>query len=839
MNNTMQNINNPAASENPLSVAADQIVENRRTQAKQFITKRQQLKSISETVDSLIEISCSKIWADIMSQNQEREKLWSTISPELIQLRDNLSNALTEGAFNSAYSRATRTYVNIGAVGIKREGKSSFIRNATSLDEWLIPNRGGDDPCTTAPINIINGELLDSKGAKVSNVARVHYYSVPELCEYLNLYIQELGGADKYHIGTEVKTREKFKQICLELHPNCNKDPHFGNGDIENKKTFLKYLQHAPNYADSLLEYEYDNEGNIKRDENGMPVTTAESYIDYKIEDILLKGETGQKYYSSVSYYTSPGSSEEVYSSFATKFAEIATSFNIGNSPVYNIQFLDTPGIGESKAGIEQTMSDAITAKLDAVIVVAAVGNSKSDGDKNKLVNLLRVKLTEKSNVANWLFYALNIFQDNVNPESIKKAKDNIIESLTIAQDSNPIHLKDSHFRYMDLKNRCGLNEKKKVTSQDPVNPFVLEILTELIPNITNIDLGFFRDGKAQYNAIIEKWKDLKANLEALSAILPSTDTSIKVEKIIEELGKALASKVEWNNILETTIKPNLEPFKQETPGKYVLKVLEMDGANTDFNDRSHDNLVAFCTANIKHLNQYSFRESHYNQNISFMDYTSRKIALQTELIDAVGKLIKEEEAITLLNQFKNSLREVFLKEGRLEFIESDVAFWWRSVADYMKKQQVCPKLEKRFRDIANLSIRAKEQLSGTITKTIQESLWHDDFGGKNQGFRFNEYIEALTSFVRSLLVLEQYSKDLIEIEVFDKEIKNIQNNITTTLDRISEICNSTDSIENAETRNELRAFYNMHLDEVLKNDSTAAISAVVSRWRETIKLSL
>lgn len=823
---------------NPLSVITQSIVEARRAQSHTFETKHKHLTDIRNVLLRITELSKSDIWERVISEKEDRNFLWSQIFPFSESLLELIDKSLTEGSFGSAYARATRSYVNIGAIGIKREGKSSFISQATSLNPWLIPSRDGDDPCTTASINVINGYIINDDKSKVTDTARVHFYSVPEIVEYLNLYLDELKGSDKYKFGADITTRKQFENKCKELFTLIKPDGSVGDGDIQNRRTFLKYLEFASQYAEFLLEYVYDDNGKIKRDKYGNPVTTTLSYKDYAITEVVKGGAEGKEYYSSVSYYDSPNGETEVYRSFATKFAEVAQIFNIGDSPVTNIQFLDTPGIGESKAGIEKTLSDAITMKLDAVIIVKAVGNSKSDQDNNQFYQILRKRLNSKGSAGKWLYYVLNIWKSKITQGGILKARTKIIEDLTEAQNSAAsISLDPSHFRYMNLKDGCEIHEDGTVGEfNNPVNSYLEYILNALVPEILSIDTDFFKDGYKEYNELIAKWNNLRPLIEQLSYNLPVSDTSMKVEKIIEDLGAKLTSLATWNKILESNIKPNLSSFQQAKAGFYVLQVLRIHDSSTDLSNPSYEILKSLCSKYVAILNQYSFRENHYNQNKSFTDYTSRKIALQNLLIDEVKKLIVEEDAKAALDRFKLSLSEAFNTIGKFSFIPASPDSWWFDVADYLKKEQLCPSLERRFRDVAKRYINVREQLSGTITATIQQSLRNDDFGG-GEGFSFDTYENALCSFIRSLLIIEGFAKNLIELEVFDKELKNIQNNITTDLDRVSEICDTTDNIENAQTRKELRAFYNAHLDEVLKNDEDAAVTAVVTRWKELLKL--
>lgn len=819
---------------NPLTAYTAEVVRIRRENAPSFERMKQRLERIYASLRLIFELSSLPVWNKLIDKTESRQQLWNEILLLAKPQRDVVSHAISDGSFASAYERATREYVNIGAVGITREGKSTFIRKASSLSEWLIPTRGGDNPCTTASINIINGPLVDRKGQKFTSIARVHYYAVPEMVAYINQYIKELGGKDEYLLGAEITTRKQFISECKILSAKIAGDENFADNNIEHRKTFQKYLDKVDSYADRLLEYIYDEDGNIMRDEDGFPCTTSQEYTDYPIGDIEKEGETAKKYYSSVSYYDSPLGTVELYCSFATKYAEVAKSFNIGNSPVENIQFLDTPGIGESKAGIERTLSDAIAMKLDAVIVVKAVGYSKSGADNNSFYSILRKRLSSKKTTDKWLYFALNVFQGNIQKGDIEKAQNNVKESLSIKQSSSSISIRDDHFRYMDLKLDKQLDIKGDLmpTQGAYVSNYIESILQNLVPDIKDIDAEFFSEGLSEYHNIDKSWRDLLKKIEALLECLPSFETSKQVEQKIEGLGLKLLNHPYWGTFLEDSIDPNLDSFKNARLGEFVLKSLCVIDDCMTFEDLSFEKVLKpFCEKH-KEVLYRSFNGSNYDHNRSFTDYTATKEQLFKVLVEAVECLIVEDKAEEKLQEHITYLKNAFIEDGCFGFIPSEGANWWKDAAEYLRRQHICPRIAERFSKIAELSINLKEALAGSIRSSISKSLKNDDFSNAV----FSTYIQALCSFIRSLLLIENIAKAEIEKDIFNEAIETHQSNIILALDDVANICNNQGNIRNQETRNELRAFYNLHLAEVLKGEDVAE-KAYVSKWREIIQM--
>ena len=163
--------------------------------------------------------------------------------------------------------------------------------------------------------------------------------------------------------------------------------------------TFEKYRMNIGDYVGNLIESDEDPK-----------------YRDFEISEIEKGEEEGREYYSSVSYYESPGAVDgsEVYTSFSTKEAQIFTNdFNIvGEDDVNNIQFLDTPGIGEQKVDIDTILSRAITKDLDIVIGIRKIGGEGAGSQLGEkyLFNALRKSINTWPKSKEWIYFILNSF---------------------------------------------------------------------------------------------------------------------------------------------------------------------------------------------------------------------------------------------------------------------------------------------------------------------------------------------------------------------------------------------------------------------------------------------
>lgn len=612
------------------------------------------------------------------------------------------------------------------------------------------------------------------------------------------------------------------------------KDGQFGNKQTISRQNFKKYLIHVSEYVDRIYE--------VHRDENGNEITKGATYKDYFIADINEKGALAKEYYSSVSYYNGPAGTEEVYTSFATKLAEVYTSFKIGDEYVRNIQFLDTPGIGENKVGIEKTLSDAVTMKLDIVLVVKAAGNSKSDTDTEKFNELIRERLTGKDTASTWVYYILNVWKDKIKKGDIKKLRDSIQSGLKEAQSSDKIVLADNHFRYMDLKNGAALSIDGDVLEyQNPVNEYLSDILNSLIGQIRAIDEEFFTLGEKAYVGIIQEWKELHQTIKTIKKYLPSLEPHFLAEDLIKKLSPALTEVANWSTLIAETVKPDLKPFKEDTIGNYVAKVLHSDRGDITFDNPSTQakDIELFYDKNKLNIEKYGcFRQSYFRDNSNFIEYSSVKRELRNALIGGILALIKDKPAQKKLVQYKSDLQGVLCDKGGFSFIISNTENWWADVADFLGDEPNCTSLEELFRAVSTLNIDLQDKLKDTIETSMGNSLHHDDFGDPDE-YNFEDYPSSVCSFIHSLLNIEQFAKGVVEKGIIDEALDKIQYSISLRLDNIVSMCGTATNVTNSKTRDELSAFYQRHLDDIFQDNDNAKKMAVVKRWDDLIKVKI
>lgn len=441
-----------------LSEYTSLIVKQRDSKKNEFSSMSNELKKMQSLVENVKNLSTNNAWSRVISKIHD-EELWERIYEKTLNLEKELVPFVSEnGTFTIAKGRIDRDYVNVGAIGITREGKSEFTATTTNLDAWALPRREGK-PCTTAPVNVINGASKDRK----SQFIRVYYNTVSDMAVLFHSFLMELGDTNDESTLLKIKTRLQLAEWVKTNRDRIDNDPTIGKRNLGSKKiSFFEYLDNLPKYINRLIE----NEDDLK-------------YEDYELSDIEHGRDLdkSKRYYSSVSYYSGPAGTEKLYTSFSTKKAEVYTSFDIDGEDVSNLQFLDTPGIGEQKPGLKSILSEAITTQLDIILIIRAVNPNKTNtSDLEDLIDSIRTRLTGKSHARESLFFVLNMWDDSAIIASYKDGvdeRDFIIKRLNQLQDTDSISLPENHFRMIRVPSQVELLQDGNTNDNNPIGKFL------------------------------------------------------------------------------------------------------------------------------------------------------------------------------------------------------------------------------------------------------------------------------------------------------------------------------------------------------------------------------
>lgn len=794
-----------------LSELTDSIVKTRGSKSDIFTSYSNKLNSITQVLDFILNRKNKPLWDEIISESKSREK-WLEIKETAKLLNEELLKFIgPDGDFTIAASRASRTYVNIGSIGIMREGKSEFIAQTTQLDKWILPRKKGEHACTTASINVINGSSSDGK----TEIARVYYYTVQEIVTLFADYLEEFG-LERGLIDNKIISRNDLVQWCesnakrMEQLITANKS--------KLKQKFLEYIKHINQYVNRLVEFVKDKDDNLTIADNSV------LYEDYLISDIIKGEDKGKKYYSSVSYYETPDSKTEVFTSFATSKAEVYTNFKVDGTEVNNIQFLDTPGIGEKKVGVDRILSDAVSMNLDIIIAIRALNGTAKEDQEQSFINILRGKVEGKKTAKDWIYYLLNIW-DGQDYADAEKCIGDIEYHLTTGEDSSSISLDKDHFRVINLRDGYQLNSNGSTDSNNPIGKYLRTILENLIPKIDNIDAEFFNRATTTYGAILKKYNDLLSL--ARSMHLCDYDDYGRIQSLIDTLQMALAKENAKNPKIFTTIQHNIDDFCTLKDGALVAKIFRAKELN--FNDSD-----SFYNKN-KVAVQREYDEGSYNSNFDFQTYSNLKRKLTEAIREDIYDRMDQTEADRLLAATKETIAKVFIEVGKMGFVSQSPQEWFHKVLDLLTKEGCYPNLQSIIAAFANHEIQTKTIIEPRVKAVISKCIHHDDFGDP-EDYDFQKYENAAMTIVHSLFAIESYAKGLINDGLISDDIEQLQISFSEIYFSLTKFAANHDQHKSGLIRDELYHFYENNSEKVFKGDRSLQKRGLVTEWRNNIK---
>lgn len=793
-----------------LSELTKSIVDARSSRAETFAKYSQKMDSIKTLIELISNYDRKELWNEIVSESHNSER-WDEIKRAAIKLKEAIiSITRRNGEFTIAKSRADRGYVNIGSIGIMREGKSEFVAQTTNLDKWVLPRKKGEHACTTTSINVINGCSPDGK----NEIARVYYYSVKEIVSLFGDYLDEFG-LDRNLINESINTRDELENWCTKNQNTLEEK--IPSSQSKLKKKFMEYITYVKKYSSRLIEGtepEYD--------------ANAKFFEDYPIEAIKLGLEKGKEYYSSVSYYTTPDSQpgSEVFSSFATSKAEIYTRFDVDGEFVDNIQFLDTPGIGEKKVGVDRILSDAVAMNLDVIVAIRALNDSAKEDQEQAFVNILRNRLEGKDYAKEWVYYLLNIW-DGKDYSVAQKCIDDLNYLLTTGLDSSSLALDEEHFRVINLHEGYQMYPDNSTDSNNPIGKYLKQILSNLIPRIEVIDNEFFSSATKKYNAIIEDYTKLCKLIQSLP--IPQYDDYDRIKLLIEGLQLALAKENAKNPKIFASIQHSINEFCSLPDGKLVAQVF---GAQ-ELNFKSSDD---FYAKNAESVHR-GYDEGSYNSNLDFQTYSNLKKKLTDVIEKDITSRIDQREADALLSETKTSLARVFIEEGKMGFVSTNPQDWFKKVLEIMNNEGFYPELVAVISPFANHKVEIMQKLAGRVEYVTQKCFHHDNFGDPEE-YDFQEYPNAAAAITHSLFAIESYAKGLINDGLISKDIEQLQISFSKIYYEITKFAASPDPHKSSTLRDELYHFYKNHSEEVFKGEKSLQKMGLVTSWNNSVKNS-
>lgn len=805
----------------PLTLSTRAIRKTRESNKSHFDDVEGELKKMKETLDNVISLKGNATWKSIVNADAPKKcnDDWIIILDEANKLAQRIKEFTSkDGDFTLAKTRSNRKYVNIGAIGITREGKSEFTIKATKLDKWIIPVKQSSHACTAAPIDIINGVSNDGK----TEIARVYYYTVIELVKQIGDYLEAFNKSRIIIEREGIFTIEQLKKWChkqgKEILPTLTGKPVL-------LEKFTEYINHVDKYAEKLLE--------VNEDGDLLPTSRGRQFFkDFNIQDIKEKNDIAREYYSSVSYYKTAdpkGGVHEAFVCYATKRAEVYTQFQIEGKPVENLRFLDTPGIGEEKIGIDEILSNAVAMDLDIILAIRAVRDSNKENQEQNFIQILRDKLDGKNLAKNWVYYLLNVW-DNQTYNDAVDAKENIKQYLSNGS-TNKIQLSDDHFVAINLKDGVGYNEDGSPQTDAPIEKFLSKVLNALIPQISAIDKEFYKDANDEFTTIKEAYQGLINKMKVLP--LPTYSSYDMIEALIGKLQEAL-SKIGSAPDIYGGVSHSIDAFCKEETG---IVVSELFGIESPVGIKFDD--IVECTkfhrAHIKKI-ESKLTQAYWDSSTDFQTYINLKEKLLKLIEEKIKSKINQKEAIIRLDEAKSALAKIFKEVGKLTFIKADNDSKW--LEHFLKAVEA----EGRYKALAGV-LRPLTEVKVDIANAIKDNLSkvkslsrHSDNFGNPEEYDFQEYENACVSFIHSLCSIEMNAKGYITDEMIKGKLKNLQHTFRENRNLLVTLSVPKNPNSNSDIRMALHHFYEAHAAEVFVGDTTKEKNALVAAWNARVQ---
>lgn len=800
-----------------LSDLTRKIVDNRKQSRNYFALEEKELSKMQKTISTIKENNNSELWKSIISECNANED-WSNLVEKVEIFSVRLDLFLSEtGLFHLAKDRADREYVNVGSVGVTQDGKSEFNASIANLDKRILPRGGGSESCTTARINIINGKSPEGN----CDIVRVHYYSINEFAKQIFSFLIELGAnVEDFCELQKIKTEKELKEWVDNNKKNIAQSPEIGKDDKGGKKVaLLEYFDHLNDYINRL----------------------GAKHEDYSFQELISGVEDDKKraeeYYSSVSYFLNPDDKEKKFYSYATKKAEVFTQFNIGNeAPISNLQFLDTPGIGEDKPGLERILAKSVSSDLDIIMVVrAARSDVQSDTVRKLLITQLRTLLDKRPKSRNSLYFIQNLW-DNAEDGTGETEKGKIKELLEVPQNLDEIIIDDSHFKTINILKKIEYLPDGRTNSNYPIHRYLFEIFKQLIPKIKEIDEEFFADAKEEIKEIQENFAEIMEIFSAISHLLPSDDLSTQIDDVFQSVAeewKDTCSKINDETII-SQIQCDLEKFCNQKTGVVLCKLLEVteDGISNfdEINiDENYEFIDKFCKKNALAINRYVDKPA-WDAGDELKCYAELKADLLKAIEEVILSHINVKEAQKELVNAKNIIANVFRETGKLSYI-AEVGIWWNTMADILEKEKFPKELTNLFVDFASFSIDYRKILQESIEKVIQGSRHADNFG--TDKYFFSKWEDAKKSIVHSLLCIESRVQSLVKEDVYKMKLAEVVSNVYKHINKLRELNTFGKQSEKTTLRKLWEEFYKKHAKEIFADNDQEKKRALVSEWKE------
>jgi hypothetical protein len=402
-------------------------------------------------------------------------------------------------ALEKLRQRFGRKTLNIGVIGLARQGKSRLLQSLTGLTSQEIPDGDGKH-CTGVKSNIIrrDGETT----------ATVIFHDAKSFLEKISVYYKALD------LGECPSTIEDFASFPLAPQPSSETT----EADKEKYRHLEQYKKNFAAYR-ALIGQEYKT---IKANEIRQYV--AQDTVD----------------------------GERIYSNYLA-VKEVFIYCDFPNPDVGQISVIDMPGLGDTGIGDKERMIETLGESVDFVLFVKKPHNENWDATDVNLYDTASAALVDLP-ITKWSFMVLNRTEDPKMGDNHRYCKgvhetierksivsQTIVANCSKSDEVNDLIL-DPLLNYM-LANIERLDWQYAQTCQQRVNAIRAEV--EAIVSTANMVMSLLPsddDGGKLFNARFNKfWPSLalslRSMLEQLSHKRKKQDPNFKdvIDKILND----------------------------------------------------------------------------------------------------------------------------------------------------------------------------------------------------------------------------------------------------------------------------------------------------------------
>lgn len=618
-----------------LKEQVDLVLVERKKKAEKLLQDRATLVKIQEHLKEMRALK-KAVLSDADDSKMPKEYLDKIAAIDTIAMEKQID--LLKNKINDAVKRFERDYISIATVGKARQGKSTFLQSVGNLDNDIIPAYDTSD-CTGATSLIKNNQNMEEGSVSVKIIFKEKADLIKIICAYLNIiapnYLKDktvefddVKYIDLAELESKISEGEAEKSVAFKHLSKI----------VENFETISVLFGREPMYSSNPEE--------IKRyvaQSNGKNINDPD-----------------------VEFY---------YNYLAVARAEISCKFY---NDCGSIVLVDTVGLGDTQAGIDEAMLNTVDKECDAAIVVTKP-ISAAHNDDLEIYKQLRTHFGSR-NMEQWLFYAANLHKGN---------NDNAVDDFEASVKNGNYNICDC--RKIDCSNRDEVNEN-----------FMMPLLEKLMANMDEIDTAYLKEFNSQLAAMISSCTKLIDSLPKMKTIDPSLEAGqlayeagqntykkmtaqLKAQVLFWKKEKDRPNSALWNKVQHILVGlDNLAPQADElqhiidTNGDMSPTALWESACNyvrNEITDRFNEidavmdrETTNFKNTLVQHM-YYALQNIISSENTDSCDSNVDMLEWLRHAIDNVIGTQEEyrqiSKAFMFLNQFEFSIRENIIQEVR------------------------------------------------------------------------------------------------------------------------------------------------------------------------------